>query len=126
MLGITQSMLAEVLGLTFQQIQKYERGANRIGAGRLYLIARQLDVPVDFFFSDVDPIRQRAIPHGFNSIDKESVKLDILKSPEAQDLIKSFWQISDRQTRLCLLHLVRALAGPQLKRTHNKSTKNNR
>ena len=65
MLGMSQEKLGEAVGLTFQQIQKYERGANRVGASRLYQFARVLDVPVSFFYDDVDPVRAPAIAGGF-------------------------------------------------------------
>src|SRR5580658_9764720 len=65
MLGMSQEQLGAAIGLTFQQVQKYERGANRIGASRLLELARTLDVPVDFFYDDVDPVRAPAIlPEG--------------------------------------------------------------
>ena len=65
MLGLSQEKLGEAIGLTFQQVQKYERGANRIGARRLHDLSRVLDVPVSFFFDDMDPVRAPAIPAGF-------------------------------------------------------------
>src|SRR5215469_4848440 len=55
LLGMSQEKLGEAIGLTFQQVQKYERGANRIGASRLYDLGRVLDVPVSFFFDDISP-----------------------------------------------------------------------
>src|SRR5512147_2967524 len=55
LLGMSQEKLGEALGLTFQQIQKYERGVNRIGASRLFDLARVLDVPIGFFFDDMSP-----------------------------------------------------------------------
>ena len=55
LLGMSQKKLGNALGLTFQQIQKYERGANRIGSSRLFLLSRILDVPVSFFFDDMAP-----------------------------------------------------------------------
>src|SRR5919199_2768042 len=61
MLGLSQEKLGEMIGLTFQQVQKYERGANRIGASRLYELSRILDVPVSFFFDDTDPVRAPAV-----------------------------------------------------------------
>src|SRR5215216_762258 len=61
MLGLSQEKLGEAIGLTFQQIQKYERGANRIGASRLYELSRVLDMPVSFFFEDTDPVRAPAM-----------------------------------------------------------------
>ena len=60
MLGLSQEKLGEAIGLTFQQVQKYERGANRIGASRLHDLSRVLDVPVSFFFDDMDPVRAPA------------------------------------------------------------------
>src|ERR1700739_1133494 len=65
LLGMSQEKLGEAIGLTFQQVQKYERGANRIGASRLHDLSRVLDVPVSFFFDDMDPVRAPAIPAGF-------------------------------------------------------------
>src|SRR3712207_4575070 len=61
MLGLSQERLGEAIGLTFQQVQKYERGAHRIGASRLYELSRVLDVPVSFFFDDTDPVRAPAM-----------------------------------------------------------------
>ena len=57
MLGMSEEKLGEAIGVTFQQVQKYERGSNRIGAGRLLELARVLDVPIFFFYDDVDPVR---------------------------------------------------------------------
>src|SRR6266480_1858410 len=65
MLGLSQEKLGESIGLTFQQVQKYERGANRIGASRLPDLSQVLDVPVSFFFDDIDPVKAAAIPAGF-------------------------------------------------------------
>jgi transcriptional regulator with XRE-family HTH domain len=65
MLSLSQEELGRRLGITFQQIQKYERGANRISASTLYHLAKLLDVPVSFFFDDQDPVRAAAVPDGF-------------------------------------------------------------
>ena len=61
LLGLSQERLASALDLTFQQVQKYERGANRIGAGRLFQLARALDVPVNYFFEDLDDSEATAL-----------------------------------------------------------------
>src|SRR6186997_1732132 len=61
LLGLSQEKLGEAIGLTFQQVQKYERGANRIGASRLWDLSRVLDCPVSFFFDDMDPVRAPAM-----------------------------------------------------------------
>src|ERR1700734_248682 len=60
LLGMSQEKLGDALGLTFQQVQKYERGTNRIGASRLYHLSRVLDVPVEFFFEDFDHAQLQA------------------------------------------------------------------
>ena len=77
MLGLSQEKLGEAIGLTFQQVQKYERGANRIGASRLHDLSRVLDVPVSFFFDDMDPVRAPAIPAGFAEPAGRSVRTPI-------------------------------------------------
>src|SRR3954467_13220553 len=61
MLGLSQEKLGKMIGLTFQQVQKYEHGATRIGASRLYELSQVLDVPVSFFFEDTDPVRAPAM-----------------------------------------------------------------
>src|ERR1700729_2418528 len=78
MLGLSQEKLGEAIGLTFQQVQKYERGANRIGASRLLELARVLDIPVTFFFDNVDPVRAPAIPQGFAVHAIEALEADPL------------------------------------------------
>src|ERR671927_1682591 len=81
MLGLSQEKLGEMIGLTFQQVQKYERGANRIGASRLHELSRVLDVPVSFFFEDTDPVRAPATG-GFAELPAEGLKSDLLSRPE--------------------------------------------
>src|SRR5579884_1124067 len=72
MLALSQEKLGEAIGLTFQQVQKYERGANRVGASRLHELSRVLDVPVSFFFDDTDPVRAPANPAGIRSAEHTS------------------------------------------------------
>src|SRR5580658_7481808 len=86
MLGLSQEKLGEAIGLTFQQVQKYERGANRIGASRLHELSRVLDVPVSFFFDDVDPVRAQAIPSGFAEPDAGAFEADPLRRTETIEL----------------------------------------
>src|SRR5579883_3316499 len=62
LLGMSQEKLGDAIGLTFQQVQKYERGANRVGASRLFELSRVLDVPVSFFFDELDPDTAQAVP----------------------------------------------------------------
>jgi len=107
-LKISQEKLAETLGLTFQQVQKYERGANRISASKLYEIARSLRVSIAWFFEGLsDPQAGRmkddggaaAPPHAHN----------FLMTPEGIDLANAFPRIEDRQVRRKLVDLIRAL-----------------
>ncbi len=102
MLGISQEQLGEALGLTFQQIQKYETGANRVSASRLWDIADALDVEVSFFFEGLDS----------ESADRDegsSVPSDLLGDKEALDLVRSYYAIPENQRRR-LFDLARVLS----------------
>jgi len=111
MLGLSQEKLGEAIGLTFQQVQKYERGANRIGASRLHDLSRVLDVPVSFFFDDMDPVRAPAIPAGFSEPAAESFDSDPLRRRETVELVSAYYRIDDPGLRRRLFELARALAG---------------
>src|SRR5919205_4612142 len=91
MLGLSQEKLGQAIGLTFQQVQKYERGANRIGASRLHELSRVLDVPVSFFFDDMDPVRAPAIPGGFAEPPAAAFDADPLRKRETLDLIEAYF-----------------------------------
>jgi len=108
MLGLSQEQLGDALGISYQQVQKCERGANRIGPSRLIEMARVLDVPVTFFFDDVDPVRAPAIPEGF--AEPTAVGHDPLSQPETIELVAAYFEITDTKSRRCLLELVKALA----------------
>ena len=110
MLGMSQTELADGLGLTFQQVQKYERGANRIGASRLHELSRVLDVPVSFFFDDMDPVRAPAIPGGFAEPPAEAFESDPLRRRETVELVDAYYAVEDAAVRRRLLDLARALA----------------
>ncbi|HEX6441204.1 MAG TPA: helix-turn-helix transcriptional regulator [Stellaceae bacterium] len=110
MLGMSQEQLGAKLGLTFQQVQKYERGANRIGASRLYHLGRVLDVPVSFFYDDMDPVRAPAIPGGFAEPPAAVFEADPLRKPETIELAGAFLAIADTAVRRRLLEVARALA----------------
>jgi transcriptional regulator with XRE-family HTH domain len=109
MLGLSQEKLGEAIGLTFQQIQKYERGANRIGASRLFELSRVLDVPVSFFFDDTDPVRAPATG-GFAEPAAEAFESDLLRKPETVEIIRAFFAIDDPTVRRRLMDLAKALA----------------
>jgi transcriptional regulator with XRE-family HTH domain len=110
MLGMSQEKLGEAIGLTFQQVQKYERGANRIGASRLHELSRVLDVPVAFFFDDTDPVRAPAIPAGFAEPPAEAFESDPLRRRETVELVEAYYAIDDAAVRRRLFELAKALA----------------
>ena len=115
MLGLSQEKLGEAIGLTFQQVQKYERGANRIGASRLHDLSRVLDVPVSFFFDDTDPVRAPAIPAGFAEPAAEAFDSDPLGRRETAELVGAYYRIDDPALRRRLFELARTLAGGALR-----------
>ena len=113
MLGMSQEQLGAKLGLTFQQVQKYERGTNRIGASRLWHLCQLLDVRPTFFYDDMDPVRAPAIPGGFAEPPVAVFEADPLRKPETIELAGAFLAIADTAVRRRLLEVARALA-PQL------------
>ena len=110
MLGMSQEKLGEQLGITFQQIQKYEKGTNRIGASRLQHIARVLSVPVSFFFEDA-PAPPTENTAGVAEPASVNYVVDFLSSSEGIQLNKAFVRIKDAQQRRRIIDLVRAMAG---------------
>ncbi|MXN66814.1 helix-turn-helix transcriptional regulator [Rhizobiales bacterium] len=109
MLGMSQEKLGESLGITFQQIQKYEKGTNRIGASRLQHIATVLKVPVSFFFEDA-PGSPEDVPASGDS-QQTSYVVDFLSSSEGLSLNKAFVRIEDAKVRRRIVDLVRSIAG---------------
>ncbi|MEX4006475.1 helix-turn-helix domain-containing protein [Neoaquamicrobium sediminum] len=107
MLGLSQEKLGESLGITFQQIQKYEKGTNRVGASRLQAIASILEVPVAFFFEDA-PGGPGA--GGLSEESQTTYVVDFLSSTEGLRLNRAFVRISDPKVRTKIIDLVRALA----------------
>lgn len=113
MLGMSQEKLGEHLGITFQQIQKYEKGTNRIGASRLQAIARVLSVPVAFFFEDAPGLAPVAGDQGFDEQASTSYVVDFLSSSEGLALNKAFIRIKDPKQRRKVVELVKAMAGDE-------------
>ncbi|MCW2310092.1 helix-turn-helix domain-containing protein [Rhodobium gokarnense] len=109
MLGMSQEKLGEHLGITFQQIQKYEKGTNRIGASRLQHIATVLKVPVAFFFEDAPGTPEEAAK-GFEEGKPATYVVDFLSSSEGLALNKAFVQIKDAKVRKRIVDLVKSLA----------------
>ncbi len=109
MLGLSQESLASTLGLTFQQVQKYERGSNRISASKLYQIAKTLQVPVAFFFDGLDE------PTADNAVDEAALNVErklqtFLMTPDGFELAKAFPKITQGRIRRQVLDLVRTMA----------------
>ena len=110
-LGMSQETLADELGLTFQQIQKYERGANRIGASRLWDISRVLDVPIQFFFDDMDEKVTNQSPRlraGLSDTPQSDYTSgDPMVKRETLELIRCYYRITDPKIRQNILELCR-------------------
>lgn len=111
LLGMSQEKLGEHLGLTFQQVQKYEKGVNRIGASRLYDMARVLGVPVQFFYEDAPGKSETAeAAPGFAETPDETYVIEFLSSRDGLELNKAFVRITDPRVRRTIIDLVRSLA----------------
>jgi len=104
-LGVSQERLADLLGVTFQQIQKYEKGVNRIAASRLFSMAEALDVTVGYFFEGLSA----GAPNGVREESQEIV-YDTLATPEGLQLVQMFSSIKSAKIRKRVVELVRALA----------------
>jgi transcriptional regulator with XRE-family HTH domain len=116
LLGLSQERLGDALGLTFQQVQKYERGINRVGASRLFDLARVLDVPISFFFDDMPEAVGGAAPppgamHGGFSEGQDGFGTDArLNRRETLDLVRAYYRISDPAVRKRVFDLIKSLA----------------
>jgi len=115
LLGMSQEKLGDALGLTFQQVQKYERGVNRIGASRLFDLARLLDVPIGFFFDDLPPemggnsaVRSGPAYFGFS---EAQVGLDSyqMNKRETLELVRAYYRITDPSIRKRVFDLIKSL-----------------
>lgn len=112
LLGLSQGKLGEAVGLTFQQIQKYERGANRIGASRLFQLSRVLDVPVSFFFDDMSEELSNEDLRSFASDEEDTPTLepDSMVKRETLELVRAYYRISDPAVRKRLFELTKSLS----------------
>jgi transcriptional regulator with XRE-family HTH domain len=115
LLGMSQEKLGEKLGLTFQQIQKYEKGINRIGASRLFDLAQVLGVPIQFFYEEAPLAEPQVAPAGFAEKPEEGSIVEFLRSRDGLELNKAFVRISDVKARRAIVDLVRSLANDDTK-----------
>jgi transcriptional regulator with XRE-family HTH domain len=105
MLGLSQEKLGEKLGITFQQIQKYEKGTNRVGASRLQAMSDALEVPVAYFFPDSAPPAQGGMKE-----ESATFMMDFMSTSEGLDLTRAFTRIKNPKVRRKVVELVRALS----------------
>jgi transcriptional regulator with XRE-family HTH domain len=112
LMGMSQEKLGEEIGLTFQQIQKYEKGSNRISASRLYQISRILNVPVQYFFEDVPDSDRNQTNSGNGGRERGATReiIDFISSAEGLQLNKAFAEIGDPVVRRKLVELLKTLA----------------
>ncbi|NQV20295.1 MAG: helix-turn-helix transcriptional regulator [Rhodospirillales bacterium] len=108
---MSQEKLGKAVSLTFQQIQKYERGANRIGSSRLYQLANILDVPVSFFFDGVEERLARE-GNGVQEGQQEAYESDQLSRRETLELVRAYYRITDPAVRKKIFDLVKAVSSP--------------
>ncbi len=119
LLGMSQERLGEALGLTFQQVQKYERGVNRVGASRLFDLSRVLDVPISFFFDDMPdsvastyggPAAKRPTGHLESP---EGFADDSLNRRETLELVRAYYRITDPALRKRVFELIKSMGPPE-------------
>jgi transcriptional regulator with XRE-family HTH domain len=110
LIGMSQEKLGEALGLTFQQVQKYEKGTNRISASRLQQISETLNIPLSFFFKGA-PVSEGAVNGGFaESSAEDNYASDFVMTAEGLSLNRAFARISDPKVRKKIVDLVTALS----------------
>ena len=119
LLGLSQDRLATLLGLTFQQVQKYERGMNRVGASRLWDISKVLETPIGFFFEDMDKSVASQSPRMFNlpeeeinflEKEEETYTVDPMQKKETLELVKAYYKIPNRKAARHLFDLIIAMS----------------
>lgn len=119
LLGLSQEKMASLLGLTFQQVQKYERGMNRVGASRLWDIGKVLEVPIGFFYEDMDQSVASQSPRMFSlpdstplsfAEDQETFDIDPMNRKETIELVRAYYKIPNRKAAKHLYDLIIAMS----------------
>ena len=113
LIGMSQEKLGNALEITFQQVQKYERGTNRISSSRLFQISRILDVSVSFFFDDMDNeiIKQT---EGMAEINKQVLQVDKLSRRETLEFVRAYYKITDPMVRKKIFEMVKAIGNSEI------------
>ncbi|MHC8491352.1 helix-turn-helix domain-containing protein [Thalassospira sp. SM2505] len=116
LLGMSQEKLGEAIGLTFQQVQKYERGANRVGASRLYDLSRVLEVPVSFFFDDMPEEVSSKSVHERREMSEspDPFDNDPMNRRETLELVRAYYRITDPNQRKKIFELVKSMGALQV------------
>ena len=112
LLGMSQERLGKAINLTFQQVQKYERGTNRIGSSRLYQLSQVLDIPVSYFFDDLPPDIVGTKTPSLADANFASFDRDPLVKRETLELVRAYYRITDPSVRKKVFELVKAIAKP--------------
>lgn len=112
LMGMSQEKLGEAIGLTFQQVQKYERGANRIGASRLWDLSRVLDVPMSYFFEDMDDDTVQHSPMNIANMpgEPQGYEADPMTKRETLELVRAYYRIANPAVRKRVFELTKTLA----------------
>ena len=113
LLGMSQEKLGEAIGLTFQQVQKYERGANRVGSSRLFDLARVLDVSISYFFEDMPNSVEEKSPSklmGMSTPPAMDYEPDPMAKRETLDLVRAYYKIPDPAVRKRMFELTKSVA----------------
>jgi transcriptional regulator with XRE-family HTH domain len=125
LLGLSQTALANTVGLTFQQVQKYERGSNRMGSSRLFEFAKVLDVPVSHFFDEMsgEAARTTMLKHRASGPSKVKVVTDPLIKRETLELVRAYYKIRASSVRKHIFAMVKSVSDPGESRSSAKSKK---
>ncbi len=111
LLGMNQTNIGDALGVAFQQVQKYERGSNRISASRLFALTRVLDVPIEYFFDDMPAAVEACSPGqgGGKAKKPPSYEPNPMAKRETLEFVRAYYRIPDSKVRKCLFHLTKAI-----------------
>lgn len=110
LLGLSQGKLGEAVGLTFQQIQKYERGANRVGASRLFEFSRILNVTISYFFEEMGKVDKSSAAEGFSDQAQLPVDPGSMSRRETLELVRAYYRIEDPSVRKRVKDLIKSIA----------------
>lgn len=124
LLGMSQQKLGEAIGLTFQQVQKYERGTNRVGSSRMFELARVLDVPVSYFFEEMgSDVAARGRQHAMGVVTEAPASggSDPMTKRETLELVRAYYKITDPKVRKRLFEMTKTLGAAAAAAAERKS-----